>query len=186
MKIRCTPIDARSCESYPDADGKPLIKERKHIVKLTIGTATVCALSVLCMAPWLSLTAANQGPDSITNSTSDQPAQFNKASGIIGMEVRNRSNERLGEIKDVVFDLKTERVAYAVLGTSGTPGKLLAVPLSALTPSSDNSSLVLSADKSKLEAAKGLEPNNWPSATSLMWGAQVPAGNARRISLPRK
>jgi len=153
-------------------------------VKLTF--RTVGALSVLCLAPWLSLAAANQGADSKTNSTSDQPAQFNKASGIIGMEVRNQSNERLGEIKDVVFDLKTDRVAYAVLSTGGTTRKLLAVPLSALTPSSDNATLLLSADKSRLEAAKGLEPNNWPSATSLVWGAQAPAGNAHRISVPRK
>jgi len=155
-------------------------------VKLTVRTVTVCALSVLCLAPWPSLTAANPGSDSKTNSTGDQPAQFNKASGIIGMEVRNQNHERLGEIKDIVFDLKTERVAYAVLGTGGTQGKLLAVPLSALTPSSDNTTLLLSADKSRLEAAKGLEANNWPSATSLIWGAQAPVSTARRISLPRK
>jgi sporulation protein YlmC with PRC-barrel domain len=152
-------------------------------MKRTVRTTIVGALSVLCVVPWLALCAANPGT---ANSPTDQPAQFNKASGIIGMEVRNQHNERLGAIKDVVFDLKSERVAYAVLGTSG---KLLAVPMGALSPSSDNTMLILAADKSKLEAARGMEPNNWPSPTSLIWGAQAPAGraaNTPRISLPRK
>jgi sporulation protein YlmC with PRC-barrel domain len=157
-------------------------------MKRTGKTIAIGALSVLCVAPWLALCAANPGTDAKANSPSDQPTQFNKASGIVGMEVRNQNNERLGNIKDVVFDLKSERVAYAVLGT-GTSGKLLAVPMGALSPSSDNTMLILAADKSKLEAARGLEPNNWPSPTSLIWGAQAPGGraaNTPRISLPRK
>lgn len=106
------------------------------------------------------------------------PMKFNKASGIIGMDVRNQDNEHLGHIKDLVFDLKSERVAYAVLNTSskallGLNDKLLAVPLSALTPSSDQKHLVLNSDKSKVEAAAGFDREHWPSATSPEWGAEA-------------
>jgi hypothetical protein len=42
-------------------------------------------------------------------------------------------------------------------------GKMLAVPLTALTPSSDQKHLILNADKSKVETAMGFDSNNWPS-----------------------
>src|ERR1051326_7142625 len=39
----------------------------------------------------------------------------NKAHNLIGMEVRNRSDEKLGEIKDLVVDLPSGKVAYATI-----------------------------------------------------------------------
>jgi sporulation protein YlmC with PRC-barrel domain len=107
----------------------------------------------------------------------EAPVKFNKASGLIGMEVRNQKNEHLGHIKDFVFDLKTERVSYAVLNTGSKvllslDDKLLAVPLSALTPSTDQKHLVLNAEKSKVETAMGFDREHWPSATSPVWGAE--------------
>src|SRR4051794_29728811 len=52
-----------------------------------------------------------------TTGTETTPAKFNKASGFIGMDVRNQSGEQLGHIKDIVFDLRNERVSYAVMST---------------------------------------------------------------------
>ena len=100
-------------------------------------------------------------------------AKCHRASGLIGMNVRNEKDERLGEIKDLVFDLQSERVAYVVMGT-GTilQGKLLAVPLSAFTPSEDRKHLVLRADKAKVEAAAGFDRNNWPDPNNLTWAAE--------------
>ena len=93
------------------------------------------------------------------------------------MDVRNQNDEHLGHIKDLVIDWKTEQVSYAVLSTApkglfGMGGKLLAVPLTALTPSSDQKHLILNADKSKVEAAMGFDSDNWPSVTNPSWGAE--------------
>ena len=100
-------------------------------------------------------------------------AKCHKASGLIGMNVRNEKDERLGEIKDLVFDLQSERVAYVVMGT-GTilQGKLLAVPLSAFTPSGDRKHLILHADKAKVEAAAGFDRDNWPDPSTPTWAAE--------------
>ena len=100
-------------------------------------------------------------------------AKCHKASGLIGMNVRNEKEERLGEIKDIVLDLQSERVAYVVMGT-GTilQGKLLAVPLSAFTPSDDRKHLVLHADKAKVEAAAGFDRDNWPDPSNPTWAAE--------------
>ena len=105
------------------------------------------------------------------------PTRVNKASGILGMDVRNQSDEHLGHIKDIVIDWKTEQVSYAVISTApkallGIGEKLLAVPLTALTPSGDQKYLILNADKSKVEAALGIERDKWPSVSKPSWGAQ--------------
>jgi sporulation protein YlmC with PRC-barrel domain len=105
------------------------------------------------------------------------PAPTNKASGLLGMEVRNQNGDRLGYIKDLVIDWKTEQVSYAVLNTApkilpGIDQKLLAVPLAALVVSADKRHLVLNADKSKVQAALGFDRDHWPSVDNPSWGAE--------------
>ena len=107
----------------------------------------------------------------------DAPARANKASGLLGMEVRNPNGERLGHIKELVIDWKSEQVSYAVISTASKAlasmgEKLLAVPLTALTPSADHRHLVLNAEKSKMEAAKGFDRDHWPSVSNPSWGAE--------------
>jgi sporulation protein YlmC with PRC-barrel domain len=115
--------------------------------------------------------------DKTTTTTAGMPAKFNKASILIGMDVRNQSGEQLGHIKDIVIDLQSEKVSYAVMSTApkallGINEKLLAVPLNAFTISSDEKHLVLNADKTKVEAAAGFDKNNWPAVNNPSWGAE--------------
>lgn len=89
-----------------------------------------------------------------------------KASGLIGMEVRNRQNENLGEIKDLVLDLNSGKISYAVLAVGGFLGlgeKMIALPPGALRVSNDRGHLILDADKSKIQAAPGFAATAWPS-----------------------
>jgi sporulation protein YlmC with PRC-barrel domain len=105
------------------------------------------------------------------------PAQVNKASGLLGIEVRNQNGDRLGYIKDLVIDWKTEQVSYAVINTAykvlpGVDQKLLAVPLAALAVSADHKHLVLNADKSKVQASQGFDRHHWPNVNNPSWGAE--------------
>ena len=89
----------------------------------------------------------------------------NKASGLLGMEVKNAQNEKLGNIKDLVLDLKSGKLSYAVLSVGGFLGlgeKLLAVPVDAFQINQQDGTLVLDADKAKIEAAPGFAATNWP------------------------
>ncbi|MGV3774832.1 MAG: PRC-barrel domain-containing protein [Verrucomicrobiales bacterium] len=88
----------------------------------------------------------------------------NKATGILGMEVRNQQGEKLGEIKDLVMDLKSGKVTYAVLAVGGFLGigeKLLAVPTSSLA-SENEGYLLLNADQAQIASAVGFAATNWP------------------------
>jgi sporulation protein YlmC with PRC-barrel domain len=101
--------------------------------------------------------------------------KINKASELIGMDVKNQQGEKIGDIKDVVFDFKNERVGYVVL--SADPGalqaeKLHAVPLKAFQPSADGDSLILNVDKQKLASAQGFSKDSWPNPSNPSWGAQ--------------
>jgi sporulation protein YlmC with PRC-barrel domain len=148
---------------------------KKSLVCMAAATLALAG-SVLADSGDLPKTPPNQNT-SQNQSSGANPARYNKASGIIGMDVRNQNDEHLGRIKDVVFDLRNERVSYAVMTTSprvalGIDEKLLAVPLNALTVSADEKHLILNADKSKVEAAEGFTKNNWPAVVNPSWGAQ--------------
>lgn len=89
-----------------------------------------------------------------------------KASSLIGMEVRNSSNEKLGEVKDLVMDLDSGKLSYAVLSVGGFLGigeKLIALPPGALKQGETSEYLLLEADKARIQAAPGFAATAWPA-----------------------
>jgi sporulation protein YlmC with PRC-barrel domain len=105
-----------------------------------------------------------------------QPTKLDKASGLIGVDVKDAAGEKLGEIEDVVIDFNNGNVAYLVMSTGGLLGigeKRLAVPLKAFTASdraSDDAHLMLRADKDSISRAEGIG-DNWPSTQNPSFGA---------------
>jgi sporulation protein YlmC with PRC-barrel domain len=98
------------------------------------------------------------------------------ASSLIGDTVRNGAGEKLGEAKELMIDLPTGRIAYAVLSFGGFLGvgdKLFAVPWSALALDEENRQLVLDVSKEVLEAAPGFDKNNWPDMADPVWGRSI-------------
>jgi len=149
-----------------------------------------CVLAILC----LSLPAALRADDSTMKSdnaaagvsvqtpatptdtlaTTGAVNANNKASSLIGMEVRNNTDEKLGHIKDIVLDFQSGKISYAVLdGGTVFKSKLFAIPLSAFSPGPDSRYLILNADKSKIEMAQGFDKNSWPSVNNPDWGAST-------------
>ncbi|MBA4150226.1 MAG: PRC-barrel domain-containing protein [Verrucomicrobia bacterium] len=103
-------------------------------------------------------------------------SQLNKGSQLIGIEVLNPQEERLGTIKDLMLSLHQKRIVYAVLGTGGFLGirdKLMALPPNALDVSPGQKHLILRADKESLKAAPGFEKNNWPDMANVEWMAET-------------
>src|SRR5688500_6424477 len=91
----------------------------------------------------------------------------NKASGLLGMEVRNAENQKLGEVKDLVMDMNSGRISYAVLSVGGFLGigeKLIAVPPGALKATDAGEYMTLNADKTKIQDATELAVNDMPAA----------------------
>jgi sporulation protein YlmC with PRC-barrel domain len=98
-----------------------------------------------------------------TKTLHNEVTDANKASKIIGMEVKNRENERVGRVKDIVIDVQSGKVAYTVLSTGFMgSGKLIAVPFDALTLQPGASNFVIDASKDRIDAAPGFADHNWP------------------------
>ncbi len=97
--------------------------------------------------------------------TSTSTPSVLSSSSITGDNVRNLAGEDLGKIKDLMIDLRSGSVRFAVVSFGGFLGmgnKLFAVPFDALTVDADNECFVLDADKAKLEKAPGFDEGNWP------------------------
>jgi sporulation protein YlmC with PRC-barrel domain len=98
------------------------------------------------------------------------------ASTLKGNDVVNRRGEDLGKIEDLMIDLETGRIAYAVLSFGGFLGmgdKLFAIPWEALTVDTAEKRFVLNVNKELLERAEGFDKSNWPDMTDPAWGVEV-------------
>jgi len=94
------------------------------------------------------------------------------AGTLTGNDVVNQNDESLGNIKEIMLDMRSGHVAYAVLSFGGLLGmgdKLFAVPWSALKLDTVNERFVLNAEKSKLESAPGFDKDAWPDMADLSW-----------------
>jgi sporulation protein YlmC with PRC-barrel domain len=111
-------------------------------------------------------TGANDTTKDVTETTQNRKRrQVLAAATLTGDRVRNSEGEDLGKIEEIMIDLPTGRVAYAVLSFGGFLGigdKLFAVPWSALKVDQGDHQFVLGIDRDTLANAPGFDKNNWP------------------------
>ena len=98
------------------------------------------------------------------------------ANTLTGNDVYNGAEEDLGDIKEIMIDMRSGKVAYAVLSFGGFLGlgeKLFAVPWSALKLDTENKRFVLDVDKKRLESAPGFDKDDWPDMNDPAWSAEI-------------
>ena len=93
-----------------------------------------------------------------------------------GNDVFNEKDEDLGDIKEIMLDLKTGRVCYAALSYGGFLGmgdKLFAVPFTALKLDTVNKRFVLDVDQDMLHDAPGFDKDHWPNMSDQAWAQGI-------------
>ncbi|HLP78898.1 MAG TPA: PRC-barrel domain-containing protein [Candidatus Paceibacterota bacterium] len=101
------------------------------------------------------------------------------ANDLIGMDVRNVSNETIAKVENVMVDLSAGRVPYVVLSPdrslnlSAGRDALYAIPPNALTASGDGKTLNTGIDKQKLASAPHFNKNQWPDMANHSWATRV-------------
>jgi hypothetical protein len=116
-----------------------------------------------------------QQPSGASSSPGPGPALMG-ADTLIGDSVVNGAEEDLGDIKEIMLDMHTGQVAYAVLSFGGFIGlgeKLFAVPWGALHLDTLNKRFVLNVERERLENAPGFDPGAWPDMSDLNWAKQI-------------
>jgi len=113
------------------------------------------------------------------------PTEFNadvprptllSANTLIGTRVKNPEGADLGNIEELMIDLASGRIRYAVLSFGGFLGigdKLFAVPWEALEISPSEDVFVLDARRETLKSAPGFDKNHWPDMADPMWESKV-------------
>ena len=104
--------------------------------------------------------------------TGSAPPEVTAASALEGETVLDAHGETLGEIEEIMLDVTSGRIAYAVLAVGGFLGigeKYFAVPWRALTLDADRQCFVLDVDKDTLENAPAFDRDNWPAMSDETW-----------------
>ena len=96
--------------------------------------------------------------------------RLHRVSKVIGSDVRNKSGDKIGDIRDLVLDDRGT-VKLAIVSTGGFLGvgdRLHAVPWEAMTlgPKDDH---ILDIDKARLQAAPGFTSKTWPNLGDDHW-----------------
>jgi len=98
------------------------------------------------------------------------------ANTLDGNDVYNLLNEDLGDIKEIMLDMDSGRVAYAVLSFGGFVAmgeKLFAVPWNALTLDTVHKRFVQDIAKDPLENAPGCNKGHWPDMADKTWAKEI-------------
>jgi sporulation protein YlmC with PRC-barrel domain len=87
------------------------------------------------------------------------------ASTLRGDKVRNAEGEDLGKLEELMIDLESGRIAYAVISFGSGfmhSGKLFAVPWASLAVDQEDKQLILNVTREMLETAEGFDKEEWP------------------------
>jgi sporulation protein YlmC with PRC-barrel domain len=111
-----------------------------------------------------SQTAEGPGPEVMAAATLD------------GNKVLSSDGDDVGKVKDIMLDLRSGRIAYAVLSSGGFLGigdKLLAIPWHALTLDTERKCFQLATSSERIKNAPGFDKDHWPSMADQTWATSV-------------
>jgi sporulation protein YlmC with PRC-barrel domain len=119
--------------------------------------------------------SANENMREAANAAAYQ--DLHRGSKIIGADVRDPRDKKLGEIKDILLDSGRGEVAFVVVSfaaASGLPGRRYhAIPWKALQPGDDGKHYVLYADRETISNGPGFEHGKWPDLADQKWSSEV-------------
>jgi sporulation protein YlmC with PRC-barrel domain len=97
--------------------------------------------------------------------------QINKGSDFIGMEVKDKDDQSLGKVENLMVDLPTARIIYVIISFDGSEKSHYAVPPQALLLTSDNKVLFLDETRAKIQERAHEADYFWTEMTGKTWAA---------------
>lgn len=113
-----------------------------------------------------------------TINTSSRGSRLLSASTLSSDDVVNTKGEKLGSIKELMLNIESGKVCYAVLSFGGFLSlgeKFFAVPWSALKVDTTNKRIVMDTDEERLKNAPGFDTDHWPNMADATWEKSVHA-----------
>ncbi len=95
----------------------------------------------------------------------NSPVKYLTATSVIGDKVFNRNDEELGEIRDVMLDIRAGKIDYIVVEFGGFLGlgvKFFAIPFHLLRIDPQNQRFLFDQSKETMSKAPGFDMDHWP------------------------
>lgn len=99
----------------------------------------------------------------------NSPVQRLTADSIMGDDVENPEGKSLGKIQDLMINLHSGVVEYAVIDFGsflGLGGKLFAIPFKELQLNPNGEVFILDRDKEYLKNSPGFDKTHWPDTNA--------------------
>jgi sporulation protein YlmC with PRC-barrel domain len=112
----------------------------------------------------------HEGPDA------NRPVERLTATSIIGDKVENNNGDDLGTIDNLMINIHTGRVEYAVIEYGsflGLGGKLFAIPFEELRVAPGRHVFIVDRDKDYLKMSPGFDKNHWPDTNDHTYYGDV-------------
>ena len=106
----------------------------------------------------------------------NRPLERLTATSIIGDKVENAKGEDLGTIDNLMINIQTGRLEYAVVEYGsflGIGGKLFAIPFDELTVVPGEHIFTVNRDKEYLRMSPGFDKNHWPDTNDHSYYGDV-------------
>lgn len=148
----------------------------KRDLRLTAGLFACAGTLFLGVAPTHGQSEQNTNSSYSSVANGDfylqSSGRFGRAGDLIGMQVVDQQNQRVGQVKDIVVDLTNGRVPLAIISTP-YGDKLVALPPQFLAPRQGQKALVLNLDREKLVTAPGFVAGSAPDFRNPAWTGSV-------------
>ncbi len=102
--------------------------------------------------------------------------QLERASKLVGMPVKNPSDEKLGKVDNLVLDVEGGRLLYVIVASGGVVGigeELHTIPPQKFTFNSSRDALQLAATKEDLSANPRFKRTDWPDFNNPAYASGV-------------
>lgn len=131
----------------------------------------------------MSLTSADARSNSTAAHNQTVASALLSAETIAGDDVCNLRDEKLGTLKDIMIDVDSGKIRYAVLASGGFLGigdHLFAVPWDAFKLDREKKCFILDVDAERLKTAPSFDKDNWPNMADPGWNSTIDSYYATR------
>jgi sporulation protein YlmC with PRC-barrel domain len=120
---------------------------------------------------------AGGGAQIVGSGTGEGPGpEVMAAATLDGSKVMSSDGEHVGKISDIMLDVRSGRIGYAVLSEGGFLGMgttLHAIPWNALTIDTDEKCFRVDISAQKIKDEPGFDKDHWPSMADVTWGSEL-------------
>lgn len=122
-------------------------------------------------------TGADTGAQIVGGGAGEGPGpEVMDAATLDGNKVVSADGEHVGKISDIMLDVRSGRIAYAVLSEGGFLGMgttLHAIPWNALTLDTAEKCFRVDIAAQRIKDDPGFDKDHWPSMADETWGTQL-------------